>query len=190
MEGRWLHTVAVGNWTLLIEDGSLPKIYDSYVKNAAFVDQVKPSTPEGRDLFLGVCDGGRSHSWPEIVITQRYEDASGTFHPGFLVVPENSILFIGAGERLLGYNVERRERVFEDRTDCGFWGWTRQEDYVLMSAELEFGVWRKTGEKLWSTFVEPPWSFNLSGENVELNIMGQVKTFRLETGAVALTKVS
>ncbi|MGO8005048.1 hypothetical protein [Rhizobium ruizarguesonis] len=61
-----------------------------------------------------------------MVITQRYEDASGTFHPGFLVVPETSILFIGAGERLLGYNVERRERVFEDRTDYGFWGWTRQ----------------------------------------------------------------
>ncbi|MGO6984308.1 hypothetical protein [Rhizobium leguminosarum] len=174
---------------MLIEDGSLPRIYDSYVKNAAFVDQVKPSTQEGRDLFLGVCDKGSSHRWPEIVITQRYEDASGTFHPGFLVVPEASILFIGAGERLLGYDVERRERVFEDRTDYGFWGWTRQGDYVLMSAELEFAVWRKTGEKLWSAFVEPPWSFNVSGENVELDIMGQLKIFSLETGAVALTNV-
>jgi hypothetical protein len=115
---------------------------------------------------------------------------AGSFHPGFLVVPETSILFIGAGERLLGYNVERRERVFEHHTDCGFWGWTRQEDYVLMAAELEFGVWRKTGEKLWSAFVEPPWSFNVSGENVELDIMGQLKTFRLETGAMALTNVS
>ncbi|TAY52907.1 hypothetical protein [Rhizobium leguminosarum] len=175
---------------MLIEDGSLPRIYDSYVKNAAFVDQVEPSALKGRDLFLGVCDAGSSHRWPEIVITQRYEDASGTFHPGFLVVPETSILFIGAGERLLGYNVERREKVFEDRTDYGFWGWTRHEDYILMAAELEFGVWRKTGEKLWSAFVEPPWSFNVSGETVELDIMGQLKTFSLETGAVALTNVS
>ncbi|WP_156668083.1 hypothetical protein [Rhizobium bangladeshense] len=185
-----MHTVAVGNWTLLIQDGSLPRIYDSYVKSAAFVDQLEPNALEGRELFVGVCDGGSMHRWPEIVITQRYEDASGTFHPGFLVVPETSILFIGAGERLLGYNLEKRERVFEDRTDYGFWGWARQEDYVLMSAELEFGVWRKTGEKLWSAFVEPPWSFKVSGENVELDIMGQLKTFRLETGAVALTNVS
>ena len=123
---------------------------------AAFVDQVEPSTPEGLDLFLGVCGEGSSARWPEIVITQKYEDASGTFHPNFLMVPETSILFIGAGERLLAYNVERREKVFEDRTDYGFWSWRRQEDYVLISAELEFGVRRKTGEKHWSTFVEPP----------------------------------
>ncbi|RUM23850.1 hypothetical protein EFQ99_17765 [Rhizobium vallis] len=174
---------------MLIEDGSLPRIFDSYVKNAAIVDRVEPSTLGGRDLFVGVCDGGSPHRWPEIVITQKYEDASGTFHPGFLLVPENSILFIGAGERLVGYNVESGERVFEDRTDYGFWGWTRQGDYILMSAELEFGVWRTTGEKLWSTFVEPPWSFNVSGENVELDIMGQRKTLRLETGTAALTNV-
>ncbi len=74
--------------------------------------------------------------WPEIVITQKYGDAGGTFQPGFLVVPETSILFIGAVERLVGYNVERRERVFEDCTDYGFWGWTRQGDYILMAAEL------------------------------------------------------
>lgn len=185
-----MHTVSIGNWALLIEDGSLPLIYDSYVKHAAFVDQVKPITSEGRTLFLGVYEGGRSDRWPEIVITQRYEDARGTFHPGFLVVPETSILFVGAGEQLLGYNIERRERIFEDRTDCGFWGWTRQGDYVLMAAELEFGVWRKTGEKLWSVFVEPPWTFNVSGENVELDIMGQLKIFSLETGASAPANVS
>ncbi|WP_165411165.1 hypothetical protein [Rhizobium ruizarguesonis] len=49
-----------------------------------------------------------------------------------------------------------------------------------MSAELEFGVWRTTGEKVWSAFVEPPWNFNVSGENVELDIMGQLKTFKLK----------
>ncbi|PDS34455.1 hypothetical protein CO665_30970 [Rhizobium anhuiense] len=175
---------------MLIEDGSLPRIFDTYVKNAAFVDQVEPNARQGRDLFVGVCARGSLHRRPEIVVTQKYEDSSGTFHPGLLVVPETSILFIGAGERLLGYNVERRERVFEDRTDYGFWGWTRHGDYILMSAELEFGVWRATGEKLWSAVVEPPWNFNVSGENVELDIMGQLKTFRLATGAVPPTNVS
>lgn len=183
-----MHTVSIGNWALLIEDGSLPSLYNAYFKHAAFVDQVTPMTPEGRTLFLGVYERGGTHRWPEIVITQRYEDARGTFCPGFLVVPETSILFIGAGKQLLAYNIERRERIFEDCVDYGFWCWTRQEDYVLMSSELEFGVWRKTGEKLWSVFVEPPWSFNVSGENVELDIMGQVKILKLETGAAAPTR--
>lgn len=186
-----MHSVAVGTWTLLIEDGSLPPICDSYVKSAAFVDQIEPNALEGRDLFLGVlCDGGNPHRLPEIVITQRYEDASGTFHPGFLVVPETSTLFIGAGERLLGYNIHKRERIFEDRTDYGFLRWTRHEDYVLMSAELEFGVWSKTGEKLWSVCVEPPWNFTVSDKTVELDIMGEVKKLRLETGAAALKDTS
>lgn len=178
------------NWTLLIEDGGLPRIFDSYLKNAEFVDQVTPSQREGRDLFLGLRRGSTSQGWPELVITQKYHDASGIFHPGFLIVPETSFLFIGAGERLLGYNLKSFQRAFEDHADCGFWGWTRQGDYVLMSAELEFGVWKKTGEKLWSTFVEPPWSFKVSGDNVELDIMGERKAFKLETGVFVRTDVS
>ena len=185
-----MHSVILENWALLIEDGGLPRILDSYLKNAKFVDQIMPSEREGRDLFLGLRRGGTSHGWPELVITQKYDDASGIFHPGFLVVPETSVLFIGAGERLLGYNLERFERVFEDHVDCGFWGWTPHGDYVLMSAELEFGVWKKTGEKLWSTFVEPPWSFRVSGGNLELDVMGEQKSFQLETGAFVPTNVS
>jgi hypothetical protein len=54
-----------------------------------------------------------------------------------------------------------------------------------MSAELEFAVWKVTGEKLWSTFVEPPWSWEVSGMNIQLDVMGTRKALLLETGISA-----
>ncbi len=182
-------TVEAGDWRLLIEDGGLPDLYQSYVGNAVFVDRVVPVKDGGRDLFVAIkakADrAGASHLWPEMVITQRYQDAQGTLRPGILLVPEASMLFVGAGECLLGYNLLSRKRVFEDWTECGFFGWSRQGDYILMSAELEFAVWKVTGEKLWSTFVEPPWSWEVSGMNVKLDVMGRRKALLLETGISA-----
>jgi hypothetical protein len=51
-----------------------------------------------------------------------------------------------------------------------------------MSAELEFAAWDINGRKLWSTFVEPPWSYEIRGDQVELDVMGRKSTFVLAIG--------
>ncbi len=111
----------------------------------------------------------------------RY-DPSGGFHPGALLVPETGLLFIGAGERLLAYRLDGPTRLWEEATDCGFWGWARHEDRVILSAELELAAWDVRGRKCWSMFVEPPWSYEVSAGMIELDVMGTRSRFPLDTG--------
>ncbi len=175
-------SIKMEDWELRIEDGSLPSIFTSYLKNAEFVDQIDVNNDEGRFLFLGVCNGVTKSGWPSVIIAQRYQDHRQTFSPGFLVVPDTSLIFLGAGERLLCYDLEKKVRLWEDETDGGFWGWSESGSYILMSAELEFGVWEQSGKKLWSTFVEPPWSFEIKEQIVELDVMGAIQNFRISDG--------
>ena len=35
---------------------------------------------------------------------------------------------------------------------------------MLMLAELEFAAWDLKGKKMWSTFVEPPWVYDVNGK--------------------------
>jgi len=177
-----LQTIKVGNWEIWIEDGSLPRLYERFIEEAEFVDEVDIENPEGRLHFLGVHSAGSSSGWPSIIVAQKYQDAQQAFRPGVLVVPETSLVFIGAGERILCYDIQKRERIWQDHTQLGFWGWSQLGEYVLMSAELEFGVWTQNGEKLWTTFVEPPWDFKVLGQTVELNIMGAPRHLNLADG--------
>ena len=172
----------MGDWEVLIEDGSLPPIFSSYVEHAEFIDQVGLDEVEGRILFLGISHQPSTAGWPSVVIALKYPDARQTFRPGILLLPDPSLVFIGAGERLLCYDIKQKIRLWEDRTDCGFWGWQQSGPYVLMSAELEFGVWGQSGEKLWTTFVEPPWGFEVKGAIVELDVMGQRRVYQLSDG--------
>lgn len=176
-------TINIGAWDLLVEDGPLPLGFDEYLERAEFVDQFDAPDPRSKLLFLGVSDCGMDN-WPSMVITQRYEDARGVFRPGILHVPETSCLFIGAGERLLCYNIAQRTRLWTDQTSCGFWSWERLGACVVMSAELEFAVWTTNGRKLWSTFVEPPWNYEIKRDMVKLDVMGVTTWRRLKDGTV------
>ena len=51
-----------------------------------------------------------------------------------------------------------------------------------MEAELELAAWTIQGHKLWTTFVEPPWSYNVVGDTVTLDVMGTITTFPLISG--------
>ncbi|GLT12716.1 hypothetical protein ACFQFQ_07725 [Sulfitobacter porphyrae] len=175
-------SIRIEEWDLQIADGSLPSHFTSCLKNAEFVDQIDINNDEGRFLFLGISSGATNNGWPSVVVAQKYQDGRQTFSPGFLLVPDTSLLFLGAGERLLCYDLDKKVRLWEDETDCGFWGWSQSGSYILMSAELEFGVWDKSGKKLWSTFVEPPWSFAIKEQTVELDVMGTTQKFQLSDG--------
>ena len=89
---------------------------------------------------------------------------------------------LGAGSRLLAFDLSRPARLWEDTAELGFWSWSRHADTVLMAAELELAAWDIGGRKLWSTFVEPPWDYTVTDGRVALNIMGDVTSFDLTGG--------
>jgi len=51
-----------------------------------------------------------------------------------------------------------------------------------MAAELEFAAWDAHARKLWTTFVEPPWSYDVADGSVELDVMGTKSKFSITSG--------
>jgi hypothetical protein len=72
--------------------------------------------------------------------------------------------------------------MWTDEAELGFRQWRRHGDVVLMSAELEFAAWTTSGQKLWTTFVEPPWSYEVTSDQVRLDAMGTFTTFDKSNG--------
>jgi hypothetical protein len=170
-----------GEYTVSVSVGELSSIYDSQVQHAALHDDFGIYRAEGTPLVVTVMRS--AVEWPDIVISQRFSPGpEAGFHPGTFLIPETHILLVGAGTRLLAYDLRSRRRLWEDEADTGFWGWSRHEDTVLMAAELEFAAWDARAQKLWTTFVEPPWTYNVMGRLVELDVMGTKSTFPIMTG--------
>ncbi len=174
-----MFTVTIADYVLSLTDGELPSLYNDYAKHARLSEQFALSERDGRLCFVGVARG----DWPFLVVAQRYSPAADAgFHPGVLLVPETGVIFIGAGERILAYDLAEPRRLWEDKADTGFWGWQRHGEAVVMSAELELAAWSLSGKKLWTTFVEPPWSYIVAGERVDLDVMGKKTSFALMGG--------
>ncbi|HET6252313.1 MAG TPA: hypothetical protein VFE47_31795 [Tepidisphaeraceae bacterium] len=53
-----------------------------------------------------------------MIVGQRF-NPSGGFNPGVLLVPETKILFVGAGERILAYQLDGPSRLWEDTAEAG-----------------------------------------------------------------------
>jgi hypothetical protein len=74
------------------------------------------------------------------------------------------------------------KRLWEDTADIGFWSWRQHGQFVLMAAECELAAWDASGKELWTTFVEPPWSYRVEADRVLLDVMETKSTFRIQTG--------
>lgn len=178
--------VEVAGWRLFTAS-SLPTIASSYREHAELHDDFsEPASRDGQGFFF-VAIGRATEDWPGLVITQQFSPSEGGFSPGVLVIPETNIAFIGAGTRLLCYQhlSGRWTRLWEDDADVGFWGWRRHGDVVVMSAEIEMTAWNVSGARLWTTFVEPPWSYEVIDGTVQLDVMGTKTSFTLDTGLAA-----
>jgi hypothetical protein len=133
--------------------------------------------------LLVVTAGGAAADDCSIIVSQHFAPGpESAFYPGVLIVPETALLLIGAGTRLLAYDLETAERLWEDEESTGFWGWKRHGEFILMSAELGLAAWSLNGVKLWSSFVEPPWTYSISNDIVTVDVMGQLCTFPIRTG--------
>lgn len=175
--------ITIGPYTLRCHPSELPGMYGPDVERAQLVEEFDLNGTHGSCCFLAV---SRGVEWPFLVVAQRYE-SDGGFRPGALLVPETDLLFIGAGQRLLAYRLDGPTRLWMDTTDCGFWGWARHGDRVILSAELELAAWDINGRKCWSTFVEPPWSYEVSAGMIELDVMGSKSRFPLDAGPAGLS---
>jgi hypothetical protein len=167
-----MFTLGFGSFQLLCVYDGLPNLFDSYVKRALLVEQIDIPNPEGKFCFVALKRAG--DDWPSLVVAQRYQPADGAFFPGALLVPETNRLFIGAGTRLLCYDVATPVRLWEESADYGFWSWTQDGGEVFMAAELEFAAFDVSGTKLWTRFVEPPWGFKLEPRRIVLDVMGAI----------------
>jgi hypothetical protein len=174
--------VTVGGIRVLVGLGP-PPILGVYRQHAHLVEDfvlVEDRGDEGY-LFVAVTDLG---DWPGLLVTQRFSPAGPGFTPGVLLVPQQRQVFIGAGTRLLAYHARSGQwcRSWQDEAELGFWGWRQYGDVVVMSAELELAAWTADGTKLWTTFVEPPWSYRVDADQVILDVMGTTRTFSLDAG--------
>jgi hypothetical protein len=175
--------LGVGDYELACQSGGLPDMLAEYQRRAALAEDFGVAGEAGSSVcFTSV---SRPSQWPFLVVVQRYAPAGYGFHPGALLVPETRRLFLGAGRRLLGYDLSGPTRLWEDEADCGFWSWARHGRVVLMAAELELAAWDVDGRKLWSRFVEPPWSYAVAGETVAVEVMGTVTHVHLRSGEPA-----
>jgi hypothetical protein len=168
----------VGAYEIGCVPAGLPSLFDAYVERASLVDQFAVGEP-------GLCCvtvRRAAEPWPFLVVAQSLSPAGAGFEPGILLALESGVLFVGAGERLLAYDLGRPRRLWIDSAEVGFWGWAQHRDVVVMSAELELAAWTTAGEKLWTTFVEPPWEYRVEGEVVNLDVMGSVRRFSIRTG--------
>lgn len=171
-----------GSYTLLIAD-HLPLQDKVYREHASLIEHRASDPPRPQEDFLYLAVSQSQHQWPFLIVTQHYAPGPDAgFYPGVLLLPETSLLLVGAGERLLAYRLDQKALLWEERADTGFWGWETYQDVLLMSAELELAVWNIRGEKLWSTFVEPPWDYHLDGNTLRIEVMGAVASFPLYEG--------
>ena len=170
-----------GRYTVSATIGELPLVYASMTEHATLHDDFGIQGTEGTALVISV--ERASSKWPDLVVSQRFDPGPESgFHPGTFLIPESHLILIGAGMRLLAYDLLSTQRVWEDTAEDGFWGWKRHGGFALMLAELEFAAWDFKGKRMWSTFVEPPWVYDVKGERIELDVMGERSSFAATTG--------
>lgn len=171
--------VSIGEYQLSCLPNGLPELIGSYRERAVLAEHCGSDGTVSSDCFVSV---GRPIEWPFLVVTQRYSPCGCGFHPGCLLIPETNVLFLGAGTRLLAYDLAKPSRLWEDECNTGFWSWYQHASVVLMSAELELAAWDTHARKLWSRFVEPPWAYTVSDNTIRLDVMGNISHLRLQTG--------
>jgi hypothetical protein len=176
---RLVPTVTLGRIRIAIE-ASVPLIRESCIERCEVSESFDGSRTDLDYLMVTVAI---ESDWPQLVVEQRYEPGPrSAFDPGVCLIPETSVLLIGAGTRVLAYDLIGLQRLREDRVNCGFWSWRQHGDVVLCLAELELAAWSLEGHKLWSTHVEPPWDYTVHDVILNLDVMGERSSFDLRTG--------
>ncbi len=124
-----VHTLLGTLFTYSLHDLGFPR-WRTNAKRAVVNDFFETSR-DGSDWCYVAVSNTKRTEWPFLTITQRFWPSAGGFDPGVILIPETKRLFIGAGERLLAYDLEAPQRLWEDSADTGFWCWARHGDTIL-----------------------------------------------------------
>lgn len=138
-----------------------------------------------RENNTGVLTVSLGSATPPLLVViahdQRWYDGH-EINVGVLLVPETDVLFVGAADEVVAYNLRSVRRLWRAEAESGFWGLARHGDTIVMQAELALVAWDLHGMRLWETFVEPPYDVTMHDDTVHLTVMGTVMTFPLATG--------
>ena len=168
-------------YKIVVQLSERPVTYDLWLQHAKYFD-VADLTKEGTPVYIGISQG---KGWHEDVIAFSADPVDyGGFYPGFLLVAETDTFFIGAGTVIKIYDLKNHKKVFQKELSVGFWGWERFGEYVVMLEELEFGIYDLSGAQLWSTFVEPPWTYKIDNDIITLDVMDETTRRNIKTGSL------
>jgi len=171
--------IQFGDWAVLVSDGCLPINYLELMAAAGLSDEFDVNASDGRASFLCIWNKASRRADPVLAVSQRYEMTGSP--AAALLVPQSNRVFIGAGERLLCYDIAAPKRIWEDYA-LEFWSWEQATDRVVMRGELEIVVWTTSGRKLWSVPSEPEWTHVIEGRTVVLNGDGARRVLGLDDG--------
>jgi hypothetical protein len=121
-------------------------------------------------------------TWPALAVHFYCPATEAGFHPEAILIPETRRVLIGAGQSVLVYALDSPRLLHTESAELGFLHFSRYGDLILMSGELELAAFNLDGTKRWTTFVEPPWSYEVRDGIVHLDVMGNLSRFPLRDG--------
>lgn len=171
--------INIGPYCIRLHEGDLAQRLLDTESTAVLKEEYDAVESDNAIFSLSVA---RGIEWPFLDLVQRYSPSGPGFPVGVLLVPETDRLFVGAGTRLVAYDLVQPCRLWIDEVAAGFWFWSRHGSVILMGAELELSAWDLIGRRLWTNSVEPPWTLSVSADIVSVDIMGTVSRLELQTG--------
>ena len=115
--------VQIGEYLVQSWLGRFPAHLDQLRRLADLADEFGPGARQADDDESPLCItvSPQFQIWPTLLVTQQVSLDVAGFDAGVLIVPETGLVLIGAGERLLAYDLNRAERLWENHTEVGFW---------------------------------------------------------------------
>jgi hypothetical protein len=146
------------------------------------VDQLRPG--EYDTGYLRVEATLPDATGPSLLVMLGYHRLDGDFGAGAILVPETRRLFVAGGARAICYHHDgdRWWRQWEREVEVTVWGLARHGAHIVMSSELEVVVWDIKGVRRLSAGVEPPWSYDIQGNRMRLDVDGAVTTVDIPAG--------
>ncbi len=172
--------IAFKNWFIHIETGEGSFASGLLRERADKVFELSQPEDRGEPVVMFV-ETGKGPELTGFLIAAKDRKTPG-FTSGLLVAENSSTLFFGINDKVYVFDMQKPEILCEDDAEHGFWGWRQHGNIVLMSAECELAAFTENGRKLWTTFVEPPWSYDVDGATIILDVMGKISRFPLREG--------
>jgi hypothetical protein len=152
-------------------------------QGAARVDEIGSMAARGEEVGALAVYQAQS-SVPTVLVVARQEpwQYGHRLELGAVLIPETDILFVGAIDEAVAYDLRGAQLLWRQDADTGFWHWQRHGEYVVMAAELALAAWDVRGTKLWEAFVEPPYDYTVEDDIMQLTVMDVPMSFTLQHG--------